>query len=397
MAKRRANGEGHIYKKENGKWGAMFLVGYKPTGSPDYKHFTGETQRDAINRMNVFKELFLKGKYIKSSGLTIEEWLDDWYENYSANKVKISTRVNDESIIKNYLKPNFGKTKLDKLKGKNVQSFYNDLQIKGRMDGREGGLSPKTIRNIHITFRRALEQAVKEELIFKNPLSSVSLPRVCKKEIEILTPVEQKDLVRNCNEHPWGMAIILTLYSGVRMGELLGLTWKDVDFEANTIRINKQLSRLKDYEKDAITKTKLCIRPETKTKSSNRVISIVPVIMNKLNEYKIKQEEERKEFGNCYNNFDLVFCRADGWYADPGTFREFYLDTLKKSSISHKTFHALRHTFATRALESGSNIKVVSEILGHSSIQITLDTYSHVSRELQEETMQRIVDNFLQI
>ncbi len=228
---------------------------------------------------------------------------------------------------------------------------------------------------------KALEQAVKDDLIIKNPLKSVTLPRMQKKEIEVLTPEEQKRLNTVCFEHPWGMAVLLTLYTGMRMGEVLGLTWDNVDFENNKIKVVKQLGRLKDYGKDAKAKTKLFLRNETKTSSSNRTIYIAPVFIDKLKEHKLKQEVESKKWGKGYHNLNMVFCREDGQFIDPGTFRGVYLDTLETAGIGHKTFHALRHTFATRALESNTNIKVVSEILGHASIQITLDTYSHVSEQ----------------
>ena len=263
----------------------------------------------------------------------------------------------------------------------------------GRVDGK-GGLNPKTIRNIHLTLHKALEQAVKDDLIIKNPLKSVSLPRMQKKEIEILTPEEQKRLNSVCFDHPWGMAVLLTLYSGMRMGELLGLTWDNVDFENNKLKVTKQLGRLKDYSKNPKAKTILSLRNETKTSSSNRTIYIASVVMKRLKEHKLKQDVESEKWGKAYKNSNLVFCREDGQLIDPATFRNFYLKTLKNANVEHKTFHALRHTFATRALEVNSNIKVVSEILGHASIQITLDTYSHVSEELQQETMQKIVDVF---
>jgi integrase len=127
------------------------------------------------------------------------------------------------------------------------------------------------------------------------------------------------------------------------------------------------------------------------------MIYIAPAVMAKLKEHQERQEQLRKKFGKAYMNLGMVFCREDGWYIDPKTFRDFYLRTLDKAGVDHKTFHALRHTFATRALESNANIKVVSEILGHASIQITLDTYSHVSTELQRDTMQMIADNFFEV
>lgn len=394
MANKRGNGEGYIAKTKDGRWEARITKGYNINGKQQFKYFSAKTRQEVAEKLNNYIIEKNKGICLESNDQTIAQWLDYWYTNYVINNVKTSTRASDESIIEKHLKVNFGKIKLRELKGNQIQIAYNQMLTNGRTDGK-GGLSPKTIKNIHLVLHRALEQAVKDDLLIKNPLKCVTLPRDKKKEIEILTPDEQKRLENQCFDHPWAMAILLTLYSGFRLGEVLGIKYSDLDFENNTISINKQISRLKDYSEDAKAKTKLYLRNETKTSSSNRTIAIAPAIMDKLNKHKDQQELHRKKWGKAYNNLNMVFCREDGYYIDPATFRDFYLRTLKKADIEHKSFHALRHTFATRALESNINIKIVSELLGHASIQITLDTYSHVSHELQQEAMQKLTDTFL--
>lgn len=390
--KKRGNGEGCIFQYRD-RWYARITKGYNAQGKQIFKEFSAKSRQEVAKKLNDYIAESQKGAYIEPTKQTVGQWLDTFYVSHIINKVKTATRASDESVINKHLKPHFGRTKLSELKGAQIQKFYNELLVSGRVDGK-GGLSPKTIKNIHLVLHKALEQAVKEDLLIKNPLKSVTLPRGQDKEIEILTPVEQKRLENVCFEEPCGMVIFLTLYSGMRLGEVLGLSWKDVNFEKNTISINKQLSRLKDYSADAKAKTKLYLRQETKTSSSNRIIAISPVIMEKLQEHKDRQDIERKRWGKAYKNLNMVFCREDGHLIDPATFRDFYIRKLKQAGIEHKTFHSLRHTFATRALESNANIKVVSEILGHASIQITLDTYSHVSLDLQHETMQRLTDNF---
>ena len=172
----------------------------------------------------------------------------------------------------------------------------------------------------------------------------------------------------------------------MRLGEVTGLTWDVVNFEKNCITINKQVGRIQNFAPDAEQKTQLCLRNETKTSSSNRTISIDPRIMAKVNEHKTAQDKHIKKWGAVYNNLNMVFCREDGNLIDPKTFRTFFINTLKKAGIEEKKFHALRHTFATRALDSNINAKTVSEILGHSSIKITMDTYSHVSQGIRKLT-----------
>lgn len=394
--RRNPNGYGCVrYDKKSGRWVASITTGYNDKGKQKFKNFSSKTQQEVIKKLDVFKEKMKSGVCIEYTNMTLGEWMDYWHENYVAHRVKIKTRCDYESSIRCHIKPRMGKIKLAELKGLQVQQFYNDLSKNGKLIGKGGGLAPKTIKNVHIALHRALEEAVNNDLIMKNPLKGVTLPKQVSKPIEILSLEEQKKLIEKCFDHPWGRAIFVTLFSGMRLGEVLGLTWKDIDFKNNYISISKEVGRIQNFDPNIESKTVLCLRNETKTSSSNRKIAIASQVMEKLQEYKKEQEKQRKEWGNAYNNLNMVFCREDGNLIDPKTFQTFYLKTLKKAEIGHKRFHALRHTFATRALEANSNIKVVSEILGHASIQITLDTYSHVSPALQKDTMQNIADTFL--
>lgn len=192
------------------------------------------------------------------------------------------------------------------------------------------------------------------------------------------------------------MAILLDLYTGMRRGELLALTWNDIDFEKRTITIKKQLNRLKNFDSNISSKAVLQIQPYTKN-SEERIISISKTMLEKLRKYKIHQDENKSVWDNLYCDKSLIFCRENGNYIDPKTFEDFFKRTLKLAKVENTNVHALRHTFATRSLESNIPVKVVSKILGHANIQITLDTYTHVLPELQEKAMQIISDKFLDI
>lgn len=390
---RRGDGEGCVRQKSNGYWEAIATIGYDSKGKQISKYFTAKTRNEAVKRMNDYIVEVRKGTYVEPSKLTVAEWLDYWYENHVVDKVKIKTRCDYESSIRCYIKPKLGGIKLTDLKGMQIQQFYNDLLKNGSLR-KKGGLSPKTVRNIHVPFHLAMERAVNNDIIAKNPLNGVTLPKQNAKPVEVLTQEDQKKLVDNCGEHPWEIAILLTLYTGMRLGEVTGLTWDVVNFEKNCITINKQVGRIQNFAPDAEQKTQLCLRNETKTSSSNRTISVDPRIMAKVKEHQAIQEQHIKKWGAVYNNLNMVFCREDGNLIDPKTFRTFFINTLKKAGVEEKKFHALRHTFATRALDSNISPKTVSDIMGHSSIKMTLDTYSHVSQELQHEAMQKIVDNF---
>lgn len=388
------SGDGHISQDARGYWNIRLTKGYDANGKQLFKYFTAKTKTKLLRKRDEYKEQQRKGLYVEDRQMTLSEWLDYWYENHVVDKVKIKTRCDYECSIRCHLKPKLGRMKLIDLKAMHVQHFYNELFKNGRVDGK-GGLSAKSIRNIHVALHSALEQAVNNDLIIKNPLRGVTLPRQDKKEREALTTEEQKKLVAECFNHPWGTAIFLTLYTGMRLGEVLGLTWKDIDFEKNSISINKQVGRIKNFDPEAKKKTTLSLRNETKTSSSNRKIIVPPMIMEKLAEHKKAQDKHRKRLGKIYNDLNMVFCRENGKIADPKTFSSFFLDTLKKAGLEHKTFHALRHTFTTRAMEANARIEAVSKILGHSNTSITMDVYSHVSSDLQLETMQKIVDCFL--
>ena len=292
--------------------------------------------------------------------------------------------------------PYIGHIKLSELKKIDIEDMYRNLLNNGRVDGK-GGLSVKTIRNISLVLHKALDEAMKHEYIIRNPADIADVPTLrsennTKKEIEVLTKQEQKALMDVCGNDVYGVAIKTTLFTGVRLGELLGLQWGDINYDTRTMAISRQVNRLKDYSPNATAKTRLGIQEDTKTKSSNRLISLPDQLMALLKEHKERQLIEKKKWGKAYKNLDMIFAREDGHYIDPATFREHYQKKLKEAGLKHYTFHALRHTFATRALEAGIPIKVVSQILGHASVQITMDTYSHVLPELQKESMNKIAE-----
>lgn len=396
--KSRGNGEGNIRQKKDGRWEARITIGRTEDGKQKFKYFYGKTRDEAADKLTNYISESNKGIYIEPSKYTVSQWLTEWYDNYVVNSVKTSTRVSYELIIRQHLKPNFGHYKLKDLKSGIIQGVYSKMLKNGRVDGK-GGLSEKTIRNIHLVFRKALQVAYANDMITKNPVTDgrITLPeRPKKKDIRVFTPDEQKAIEQACKGSRWGMIILLDLYTGMRQGEVLGLSWNDIDTGKCTIAINKQLSRLKNFDKSIPNKTILNIQPFTKN-SNDRIISVSPAIMARLMEYKESEEAIKNQWGNAYEDNNLVFCREDGHFVEPRTFQDFFKNILKQASVKDGNVHALRHTFATRALEAGIPIKVVSQILGHANIQITLDTYSHVLPELQKEAMQIISDKFLDV
>lgn len=400
MSRKRGNGEGCIHKLKDGSWEARIMIGYNEKGKPKFKTFTNKKREVAAKKLADYIANQEANKPENICNDTLQNWLMRWLDEYVAKNVKISTRVSYEGMVKHHIIPYLGKIKLNELKKADIENMYEKLLNEGRAD-KKGGLSVKTVNNVALCLHKALQCAYESEYIIKNPASIAKVPTLkstqnVKKEIEILTKQEQKKLMAVCDYSAYGMGVITTLYTGVRLGELLGITWEDINFENNTITISKQVSRLHDYSSDAKSKTKLIIQYDTKTNASRRVISISNDLANRFKEYKIIQDSQKSKWGKAYKDLKMVFAREDGNIIDPSTFRDKYLKFLDKAGLKHYKFHALRHTFASRALETNIPIKVVSNILGHANVQITMDTYQHVVPELQSEAMNKIAEYILE-
>ena len=279
--------------------------------------------------------------------------------------------------------------------------MYYNLLDNGNKSYKKGALSVKTIKNIHLVLHEALKEAVEREYILKNPASIVKVPTmksqdIEKKEIEIYTKEEQVKLMQEAGKDDiYGSIVLFALYTGMRKGEIIGLKWNDIDFQNNIIDVNKQLSRLKNYDTNNYkNKTSLIIQNHTKTNNSIRKIPMTDNLIVILKSHYEKQQENKKRIGSKYCNNDMVFCREDGSLLDPDTVLSKYKKIAKNAGIKQCTFHALRHTFATRALESSMTPKIVSSILGHASVQFTLDTYVHALDDKKIEEM-NVFDEFM--
>jgi integrase len=321
--------------------------------------------------------------------------MERWLGEYVAVNVKTSTRVSYENIAYNQIIPRLGHFRLTTLKKSHVNDFYQALLQNGRADG-TGGLSIKTVRNVHIVLHRALREAETRGLVGANPATGANVPGFrngTRKHAEALTLPEQRALTALCGKDAVGTAIVTALSTGLRMGELLGLRWCDVDFSAGTVSVSRQLSRLKDYTPGAEAKTRLSLEDGTKTGASTRVIPIDRALANRLLEYKAAQTAKQppKPFNNKETAPpDMIFTGRGGSFLDPSAFRYHYRRMLGKAGMDRHTVHTLRHTFATRALEAGVPVKAVSQIMGHAGSRITMDTYSHILPVFQAEAMTRI-------
>ena len=224
-----------------------------------------------------------------------------------------------------------------------------------------------------------------------------TLDNIMKKEIEIYTKEEQDKLIKVSKaDDIYGSLVIFALFSGMRKGEILGLQWDDIDFERRIIKVNKQLRRIKNYDSDIKSKTILRLEHNTKTSNSTRTVPMMNCLEEILKEHYNKQLENKRRLKKAYNKLNMVFCREDGTPLDPDTVLAKYHKLAENAGVKKCTFHALRHTFATRALESGMNVKVVSKILGHSSVEFTLNTYTHALPDIQRLEMEKLNDYLIE-
>jgi len=328
--------------------------------------------------------------YIEPCKMTLYDWLCTWYESYCTD-IRMTTKVNYQTYIHRHIKESIGGYKLCDLNTLIIQQFYNEKVKSGKLDG-SGGLSAKTMKNLHNMLHKALNQAVYLGMIPKNPSDLAVLPKRKKVEMRYFLPEDQKRLQEVIKGDKLEMAILLDLYTGMRQGELLGLTWENVHIEdkgQSYVRVTQTLNRIKNPDENSPNKTILTIC-EPKTRHSIRTIPLLPEIAEKLKHYHEQQTSYLHSIGLPPAKF--VFTSTTGTPIEPRDFQRDFKKILVKNGLPIVNVHGIRHTFATRSLESGMSVKTLSKILGHSSVGFTLDVYAHVTERLKIEEISGLKD-----
>jgi len=381
MPNKRGQNEGSFDQMENGTWRGRITVGVGTQGKQKRKSFYGKTRKEVQLKVTQALNQINTGTYIETTNMTVAQWLDIWFTEYILPSVKHATHVNYDGIIHKHINPHLGHIKLADLRTDTIQSFYNAKSLNGRADGR-GGLSPKSVKNIHSMLHKALDQALDNGLIAKNPSNAISLPKPKKtREMRVLTPDEHRQLVANSYDHDHGLVIRLALETGLRIGELLGLQWSDIDFTDSSLTIKRTINRLKSFDPNSTTKTVVVVS-EPKTKNSLRTIPLSSTMLAELTQHRQAQERIIKQA--------YIFINSNQNPFEARRMQKIFKDILHWAELKDINFHALRHTFATRALEANVPAKVVSEMLGHANISITLDTYSHVSLDSKRTALEQM-------
>lgn len=372
MTKRRGNGEGTITQRADGRWEARvtLLDGQR-------KCFYGKTRQDVARKLTEARRALDTGAgVIADERLTVGRYLTDWLERMRPPRIRPSTHRRYAEQLAHVIRA-YGSLRLTRLKAAQLADLYARLQWP--TDDTHKALSASSVHHIHVVLHQALDDAVKLDLVTGNVADRVDAPKLRPPAMVPFTPEEAEQLLQAARGDRLEALYVLALTSGMRLGELLALTWRHVDLEAGTLKVNASLQRV-GTGPDGWQSS------EPKTMHSRRQIALTPMAVAALRAHRARQLSERMLVGDLWKGGDLVFCDAVGWRLNAQSLtRSAYRRMLERAGLTRRRFHDLRHSAATLMLKAGVPLKVVSEMLGHTTIAITADVYGHVTPDMQRQ------------
>jgi integrase len=371
--KRRNNGAGHIRQKTDGRWEALYYV------NGERRYITGrkgETAADVQRRLNEALHNLDRGiEAPKDNRQTVGDYLDSWLV-IKKPSVEYSYWKRSETVIRLYVQPALGKTPLTKLTAQQIEHLYAQVIAMGK--------APNTVAKIHIALHKALEDALRKDLIARNVADLVSKPKVPHMEMQTYTPEEATQLLDAADGDRLEALYVLMLTSACRLGELLGLRWTALDLERGEMQVTSAMKDVAGHQSLG--------RP--KTAHSRRTIPLTARAVEALRQHHVAQTVERLKYGGDWNPHKLVFVTSHGTpYSQTNFHKQQYRPMLAKAQLHYIRPHDLRHTAATLLLREGVQPHVVSEMLGHASVAFTLQTYGHVQAEMRKparDAMERL-------
>ena len=386
---RRAKGEGSLYQARDKSW----VYQYNENGARKTRRFKKKSDANLFIRSLAAEDAPATDReeqQPEDRGVSVGAWLDRWLEHYARPTVKLSTYCSYELYIRAHIKPALGREYLRELTVDDLQDFFNERGQNGNLKG-DGGLSAKTLTNMRNMLHLAFAQAVQNGLLPNNPVEGVRLPRAEKKEMRVLDREEQEKLIAAARsaEEPAAFGIVFDLFTGIRIGELCGLRWENVQLDEQTFRVCETRNRLPNHDDDIDASTSVRTLPTTKTDNSRRTVYLLDELYRDLVEYKAAQDALAEELPG-YNAGGYVFCQPNGQPYEPRTYQDLFKRCVKRAGIRDANFHSLRHTFATRSLEQGMDVVTLSRLLGHANPSITMDKYGHALEDHKRSSIQRL-------
>lgn len=356
--KRRPQGDGTIRKRSDGRWEARIIIGHKNDGTPMYKSAFAKTQKSALKELHHLIELYRDVDLTEDCRMTLGEWLDKWLDEYMIFTIRESTLDSYRAMVKNQVKPFIGGKQIASLTTADMQKFYNKIKKEGRT--REHPIHGKTladsmVRGVHMMLHEALDTAVKERLIAKNPTNGTTVPKCNYPEKQILGDDQLETFLKAIKRHEyWCDFFYVEVMTGLRRGEICGLKWQDINFEENKLQVKRSVS---------VKKGGGVSIGETKTETGVRCIQMPPSVAELL---KSKKQTAITEW--VFPHFQ----HPEQPISPAGAYRKLKV-ILKNAELPLIRFHDLRHTFATHATQGGVDPRTLAGILGHTNASFTVD------------------------
>ena len=378
---RRIKGEGTIRKRGNNYEGRVTV---NVNGKSKQISVYGKTQRIVVEKMQELRRQKDDNYFIDNNNITLEEWIKEWMKVYK--KPYISPRTFQGYVEKSKtIIEHLGNMQLQKIELYHLQKFISELQKEGK--------SPKSLRHYNSILKMCFDDAIMCRLMVMNPTRKLKLPSMRRKELKIMTKEEQQVFEGFMKEHTMGIAYIVLVNTGLRAGELSGLTWKDIDFENKALYVRRGLQKVTTYDDDFNKIKRERKVTDVKTDNSYRVVPMLDKVVKILKEYKeqkIKECEEVAELGEGFKEDDFIFKTKCNNPINSEYLRKHCQQICESHNFRKVGIHELRHTFATNCIKVGMDIKSLSEILGHASVDVTLNRYVHSSYEMKKKFLEKL-------
>ena len=379
MGKRRPSGDGLVRKRADGRWEGRIVVGHKEDGKPIYRSVFAEKQGDLMPKLHELKDQYAGVELTEDSSITLGEWLGRWLEEYKKPTLRPSTYAGYSKDIANHILPYLGSKRLTQLKTADIQKHYNRLLESGRIkdNGQGKGLSNATVRGIHMVLREALDSAVREGLIPKNPADGTSPPKIYRSEKQVLTKDQLETFMKLIEgDEEWYDFFYTEIITGMRQGEICGLRWEDFDRDKRTLRVARSV--------DFVNKE--LVIGETKTEDGKRTIYLPDSLWRIL--------ADRHNQKASFSEWIFPNLLQPELPLNPSKAYRQLKKLLEIGGLPSIRCHDLRHTFTSHAANSGIAPKTLSEIVGHTKASFTLDHYAHVTSDMQKNAA-NIVTNYI--